>query len=243
MADAFNTGAPAVSAAPGDMPEMLAIPVRLNVRNSDQNVDASGKATHLDGNGLAAEISGHVAVGSVLFTTLFLDSINTSVRGLARVRTATTGPGGESCEIVADWVDLNTENRAKIERVLSGSGPQYTATLRGNIIQHSVQSHHFDPAAYEHGVPHTGDVTRFETEKKRYFEPSPMRPIGKPTSGTKLSQSLGVTAYIAIILIVLALFPVTRNVELRAWDGLAWGLTHLWYWMSHINQVKLYNNT
>jgi hypothetical protein len=243
MTDAFNTGAPAVSAAPGDMPEVLAVPVRLNVRNSEQHVDAAGKATHLNGNGLAAEISGHVAVGTVLFTTLFLDSINTSVRGLARVRSAATGPGGESCEIVADWVDLNTESRAKIERLLSGSGPQYTATLRGNIIQHSAQSHHYDPEAYQHGVAHTGDVGRFATEKKRYFEPSPMRPIGKPTSGTRLSQSLGVTAYIAIILIVLAVFPVTRNVELRAWDGLVWGLTHLWYWASHINQVRLYNNT
>lgn len=247
MADGYDAGAPAVTEAPeaptDGLPEALTLPVKINVRNADQKIDSTGKASHLDGTALAAVIPNHVAVGTVLFTTLFLDSINTAARGLARVRSSQTAADGESCEIVADWVDLNSESRAKIERVLSGGGPMLgMAPSRGPIVQHSEQLRQFDPVSYQHGVPHTADMAAPEPTK-RYFEPAPYRAVGKPTTSTKFWGSLGVTAYVAAALIILALFPVTRKIELQVAAAIWWGITRLFYWASHINQVRLYNNT
>lgn len=242
MPDAFEAGAPVTEAPSGGMPQALTLPVRINVRNADQKIDANGKASHLDGSGFAAEISDHVAQGTVLFTTLFLDSINSAARGLAKVRSASTAADGQSCDVVADWVDLNPESQAKIDRILSG-GAMMAVTPRGPIVQHSERALYFEPSAYQHGVPHESEMGRTEGTTKRYFEPAPLRPIGKPTGGTRFWNSLSVTAYIAIALIILAFFPATRKIELSVWHSFAWGVSRLFYWMTHINQVRLYNNS
>jgi len=239
MADAVDAGAQGDAQAPVEvLPTALTIPARLSFRNADKQIDAAGKASHLDESGVVATIPVAVDAGMILFTTIFLDSINTAARGLARVRSVRSLGEGQDYEIVADWVDLNDDSRRKIQKLLSGDVPQLAAAA---AQAPQAFERHYDSSSYKHGLPHTGDIS--VGERPRYFEPAPMRPVGKPTAGTKFWGSIGVVSYVIAALVILAFFPATRAIELQVWHSIEWGAGRIWYWMHNVNNVKLYNNT
>jgi len=240
MPDAMEAGAPSPATPTDVLPNALTIPARINVRNADQKIDASGRASHLDENGMVASVPVPVVPGTVLFTTIFLDSINTAARGLVRVKSARSLGEDAGYEMVTDFVDLNDDSRNKIRKLLSGEGPSFGFAAPGTT--HTLDRH-FDQSSYAHGLPHSGDITSAGMERARYFEPAPLRPIGKPTTSVKFWSSLGVTAYVLAALIVLAFFPATRAIELQVLHSIGWGLSRIWFWANNINHVQLYNNT
>ena len=77
MADALDTG---------ELPVALSLPVSITARNADLKLDIIGRATHLDEKGLVATLQVEVPEGTVLFTTIDMRSINSTVRGLIKVK-------------------------------------------------------------------------------------------------------------------------------------------------------------
>mgnify|MGYP001229792310 CR=1 FL=1 len=239
MADAVDAGAPLdAEHAVDTLPTALTIPARTSFRNADKHIDAVGKASHLDESGIVATIPVAVDEGLILFTTIFLDSINTSARGLTRIRSVRSLGEGLDNEIVADWVDLNDDSRRKIQKLLSGEVPQFAAAAAPGP---QPLERHYDSSSYRHGLQHTGDISG--AERPHYFEPAPLRGVGKPTTGTRFWGSIGVVAYVIAALVILAFFPVTRAIELQIWHSIEWGSSRIWYWMHNVNNVRLYNNT
>ena len=80
MAEALDTG---------ELPVALSLPVGITARNADLKLDINGKATHLDEKGLVATFPVEVPEGTVLFTTIDMRSINSTARGLIKVKSQT----------------------------------------------------------------------------------------------------------------------------------------------------------
>jgi hypothetical protein len=77
----------------------------------------------------------------------------------------------------------------------------------------------------------------------RYFEPAPTRQKATATKTTKFFGSLGVTAYVTVILVACWFIPATHPYEVLIWGKIFWMVDRTWYWATHIGDVKLYNNT
>jgi hypothetical protein len=239
MAEALNAS---------ELPTVLALPVLVSGRNAEHKVDVKGQATRLDETGFVANFPDPIPDGTILFTTIDMRNINAMARGLAKVKSQT--PMGENAgyQTYADFIDLNDDGKQKIAKMLGGGRSEgFTQAPARNFAVEQLGTlpgmgplRTGGPGNYG-GGPANYQVT--QEGRRSYFEPAPLRAVAQPTASTKFWNSLGVTAYIAALLIVVALFPQGRAFELMVLHNIGYVLGRMWYWANHIGNVQLYNNT
>ena len=224
--------------ASNDLPAALPFPFPLNVRNADLGIDDAGKLSRLDETRAVMMLHRQIPPGTVMFASMDIRTLNTSVRGLIRVISQTQSGDGLAFDTLTEFVELSDESKKKIEKLLGKTDTHSTFAPARNFAtdQLGVQP------VYQRGAPTHADYQVASTERT-YFEPAPLRQQAKATGSTKFWNSLGVTAYVAAALIVIAFFPAGRAIELLVWDKVTWSLERMWYWANHVGQVKLYNNT
>lgn len=227
-----------VSETSNGLPPMLAYPVSINVRNSDLGVDDSGTASRLDETRIVAMMHKQVPVGTVMFTAINMRALNATARGLIRVTEQHASDDGLAFETFAEFIELSADAKGKISRLLGhGMAPGGPAPVRNFAMEQiGVQP------VYARGAATHQDYQVASTERT-YFEPAPLRQQAKATKTTRFFGSLGVTAYTAIILAIIACFPVGRGYELLVWNKIAWTADRMWFWANHVGEVKLYNNS
>lgn len=235
MPDAIGTG---------ELPAALPLPIDITVRNAEQGVNQTGKAARLDPSGLVATLPTEVKENTILFTTLDMRSIKATARGLIKVRRQRSLGEGAGYEVAADFLELSDDARQKIERLLGRhtedvpSGPQAPPEPTFSpqpTFRAAAAATFLPPVDYQ-------AVTQ-QAERRQYFEPAPLRGVTQATAATKFWGSLGVTAYVIAILIVVAIFPQGRAAELYVWNHFAWAVSRMWYWANHIGEVKLWGQS
>jgi len=222
-----------------DLPGALPYPISINIRNSDLGVDEAGHASRLDETGMVATIRASVNPGTVFFTAIDMKAVNATARGLIRVVWQRPNEDGIGIETLFEFVELSDDARTKIQRLLAGGagiGSLSPSSRNFATDQLGVQP------VYQRNQSGRMDLTVASTERT-YFEPAPLRQQAHASRSTKFWNSLGVTAYVIAILIVVAFFPAGRAFELMAWNYVAWSASRTWYWANHVGEVRLYNNT
>ena len=222
-----------------DLPGALPYPISINIRNSDLGVDEAGHATRLSDAGMVATVRASVNPGTVFFTAVDMKAINATARGLIRVVWQRPNDDGIGIETFFEFVELSDDTRTKINRLLTGGSSIGSLAPSGRNFatdQLGVQP------VYQRNQSGRMDLTVASTERT-YFEPAPLRQQAHATRSTKFWNSLGVTAYVIAILVVVAFFPAGRKFELVVWNTIAWSASRTWYWANHVGDVKLYNNT
>ena len=222
-----------------DLPTALPYPVSINIRNSDLGIDESGHASRLDEHAMLATIRSSATPGTVFFTAIDMKAINSTVRGLIRVVSQKTLDDGIGVETLFEFIELSSESKQKIERLLTG-GPA-VGSITPSARNFATDQLGVQPV-YQRGDNGRMDIGVSSSERT-YFEPAPLRQQAHASKSTKFWNSLGVTAYVIAILIVVAFFPAGRKVELTVFNYVIWSLGRMWYWANHIGDVKLYNNT
>jgi hypothetical protein len=229
-----------------DLPAALPFPFTINVRNSDLGLDDSGKISRLDDVRAVMTLHKQVPVGTVMFTSIDIRTLNTTARSLMRVTAQRASDDGLAFETLTEFVELGDDARKKIEKLLGRESP--AASGLGFSSAGSAPARNFATdqlgvqPVYQRGGPARADY-QVATSEHTYFEPAPLRTQARASNSTKFWNSLGVTAYVIVALIVIALFPAGRAFELLIWNKVSWSLGRIWYWANHIGQVKLYNNT
>lgn len=231
-----------VEATYDDLPAALPYAVSIHVRNSDLQVDESGNASRLDTHRILATIKSRVNPGTVFFTSIDMRALNATARGLIRVLSQRPLEDGIGIETLAEFVELSDDAKTKILRLLGG-GPQgvpIPAASPPPARNFAMEQLGVQPVYQRQ--PQRADFQVASTEP-RYFEPAPTRQKAEATKTTKFWSSIGVTGYAAIILIIGWFFPAARAYEILAWHGIVWFFAGLWHAMTHVGDVKLYNNT
>lgn len=238
MAEAIDTG---------ELPVALALPVSVTARNADLKLDITGRATHLDEKGLVVTFQQEVPEGTVLFTTVDMRSINSTVRGLIKVKSQT--PIGEhgGYRTIADFVDLNDDSKRKIAKMLGGPAEDLAPVASRSFAVDQIGTQQGGYVRTPQAAANAASVYRppvaAQASRRAYFEPAPMRAQAKASASTKFWGSLGVTFYVAAFLVVVAFFPSGRAFELMVLGKIGYALERMWYWANHIGQVKLYDNS
>jgi hypothetical protein len=228
----------------GELPAALPLPIDITVRNAEQGVNQTGKAARLDPNGLVCTLPTEVKENTILFTTLDMRSIKATARGLIKVRSQRSLGEGGGYEVTADFLELSDDARQKIERLLGRHTEDVPAANAPPPAQtFSPQSTFRAAGAATFLPPVDYQAVNAQTERRQYFEPSPIRGVSQATAATKFWGSLGVSAYVIVALIIIAIFPQGRAVELYVWNHFAWGVSRMWYWANHIGDVKLWGNS
>jgi len=221
------------------LPASLPLPVGVSVRNADLNVNEHGLAARLDESGLVAVFPIAIPDGTVLFTTIDMRAINQTARGLVRVASSRDLGEGAGFETVAEFVELNDDGKQKLQRLLAGSGaarPREARSLASDQL--GLQP------VYQRDAPgNKADYQVTDVDKRSYFEPSPIRAHAVASPTTKFWGSLGLVAYLIAFLLIVAVFPRGRAIELATLSFIVHGVAKLWYWANHIGQVNLFNNT
>jgi len=223
-----------------DLPAALPYPVSINIRNSDLGIDESGHASRMNETAMLATIRSSVNPGTVFFTAIDMKALNATARGIIRVVLQRALEDGIGVETLFEFIELSDDAKQKIQRLLTG-GPA-TATLPPPSGRNFATDQLAVQPVYQRGDLGRMDVGVSTTERT-YFEPAPLRQQARPTHSTKFWNSLGVTAYVAAILVVVAFFPAGRKLELTVWNTIAWSASRTWYWANHVGDVKLYNNS
>ena len=237
MPDAIGTG---------ELPAALPLPIDITVRNAEQGVNQTGKAARLDPNGLVATLPTEVKENTILYTTLDMRSIKATARGLIKVKSQRSLGEGGGYEVQADFLELSDDARQKIERLLGRrtdevAQPAVAAAAGGQpfmpatTFRGATAATFLPPVDYRTSAP--------APERRPYFEPSPLRGQSQAAPATKFWNSLGVTFYFVVGLIIIALFPKGRALELFIWSHLTWGISRMWYWANHIGDVKLWGQS
>lgn len=222
--------------AESELPAALPYPVTVNIRNSDLQIEETGKASRLDESRIVVSLRTQLPPGTVLFSSIDMRTMNATVRGLIRVISQQPLEDGIGIDTLAEFVELSDDAKSKIQRLLGkGAPPAAPATRNFATDQLAVQPVYNRTA--------TNQDYHVASTERTYFEPAPLRQHAKPTHTTKFFGSLGVTAYAIAILVILACFPLTRGYELLAWEKISWFGGRLWFWANHVGDVKLYNNT
>ncbi len=230
----------------GELPAALPLPIDITVRNAEQGVNQTGKAARLDANGLVATLPTEVKENTILYTTLDMRSIKATARGLIKVKSQRNLGEGGGFEVQAEFLELSDDARQKIERLLGRRQEESApaAASSGGATQPFTPSQTFRNASAATYLPPVDYRTSTPTPERRpYFEPSPLRGKSNAAPATKFWNSLGVSFYIVVILIVLAIFPKGRAFELYIWNHFAWGVSRIWFWANHIGDVKLWGNS
>ena len=198
---------------PNELPPALAVAAQLQARNTEYNLDLTGRVTNLNERGLVTSFPVEVPVGTVLFSIIDLRTINTSVRGLIRVQAQSEASDLGGFRTVAEFVDLNPDERRKILRLL-GRGPEEEhagARTEGSQSQGSM------PAGTRPGR-------------------APRRP-GAPVRMTVESVIwiiLAIIFYTMVLLAVIAIFPQGRAAELAYWAKILHWAKLTWPGLGHL---------
>jgi hypothetical protein len=234
MPDAIGTG---------ELPAALPLPIDITVRNAELGVNLMGRAARLDTNSLIATFPSEVRENTILFTTLDMRSIKATARGLIKVRAGRSLGEGAGYEITADFLELSDDARQKIERLLGRHTEETPAPPVPPAQTFSPQPSFRAAAAATYLPPVDYNAVKEVSERRQYFEPAPLRGQSKAPFFTRLWNSLGVSFYVVVILIVVAFFPQGRAAELYVWNHFTWSVGRMWYWANHIGDVKLWGNT
>ena len=242
MAEAIDTG---------ELPVALSLPVSITARNAEHKLDLAGKATHLDEKGLVATFPVEVPEGCVLFTTIDMRSINSTARGLIKVKSQTALGEHGGFQTIADFVDLNEDGKRKIAKMLGGPSEEL-APVRQRSLSSDQVTGQFSGGYVRTPQAAAAAATAFDyhpampaatSTRRNYFEPAPLRTTAKAPFATRFWGSLGVTFYVVLILIIVAMFPQGRVFEWIVFSAIGHAIERTWYWAGHINQVKLWGNS
>ena len=238
MAEALDTG---------ELPVALSLPVSITARNADLKLDLNGKATHLDEKGLVATFPVEVPEGTVLFTTIDMRTINSTARGLIKVKSQTAIGEHGGYRTIADFVDLNEDGKRQIAKMLGGPTEDLAPVASRSFAVDQIATQHGGyvrtPQAAQTADAYRPQVPAAQPARRAYFEPAPLRAQAKASASTRFWGSLGVTFYVCLILAIVALFPQGRAFEWTVLTYIGYALERTWYWANHIGDVKLYNNT
>lgn len=235
MPDAIGTG---------ELPAALPLPIDITVRNAELGVNLVGKAARLDTNGLIATFPSEVRESTILFTTLDMRSIKATARGLIKVRTQQSLGENAGYEVAADFLELSDDARQKIERLLGRHTEDAPTGPAAPPVQTFAPQPTFRAASAQTYLPPVDyQAVREQTERRQYFEPAPLRGQSKATAPTRFWNSLGVSFYVVVILIIVAIFPQGRAAELYVWNHVWWAVSRMWYWANHIGNVQLWGQS
>jgi hypothetical protein len=199
---------------PEDLPTPLAVAAQLQARNTEYNLDLTGRVTHLDEKGLVTTFPVEIPAGTVLFSIIDLRTINVTVRGLIRVRAQDEASELGGYRTLADFVDLNNDERRKISRLLGGPAE--------SMMPSNLQS---DEAG-------TGAQTPVSPASTRPRRPPGLRP--KITFESLIWGVLGLIFYSIVLLGLVAIFPQGRAWELDLLHRLMREVYHLWPGLHHL---------
>jgi hypothetical protein len=236
MPDAIGTG---------ELPAALPLPIDITVRNAELGVNLMGKAARLDTQSVIATFPSEVRENTILFTTLDMRSIKATARGLIKVRSQRSLGEGAGWEVTADFLELSDDAKQKIDRLLGRHQEEAPLGVPPPVQTFSPQPQQgFRAAAAATYLPPVDyQAVREHHERRQYFEPAPLRGQSRATVATRFWNSLGVSFYVVVILIVVAIFPQGRAAELFVWNHVAWGVSRLWYWTNHVGDVKLWGQS
>jgi hypothetical protein len=200
-----------------ELPTPLPVAAQLQARNTEYNLDLTGRVTHLDAKGLLTTFPVEIPAGTVLFSIIDVPTINATVRGLISVRSQTEDELG-GFHTLADFVDLNPDERRKIIR-LHGGGPEGASINRGDDSggQSRVQNIPMSTIAQK-----TPRALRLNL---KWFP--------KITFEGLIWWVLGLIFYSIVLAGVVAIFPQGRAWELGVYHRLLHEVNHLWPGLGH----------
>ena len=201
-----------------DLPPLLGVAAQLSAKNTEYNLDLTGRVTNLNERGLITTFNVEVPVGTVLFSIIDLRQINASVRGLIRVEAQSEAGELGGFRTYAEFVDLNPDERRKILRLLGRSPEEEHVGARADG---GSQSQGHIPAG---------------TRQAR----APRRP-GAPLQVTLASVIwivLAIIFYSMVLLAVVAIFPQGRAAELAMWGKALHWVARTWPSVGHLFGLK-----
>jgi hypothetical protein len=238
MAEALDTG---------ELPVALSLPVGITARNAEHKLDIIGKATHLDEKGLVATFPVEVPEGTVLFTTIDMRSINSTARGLIKVKSQTAMGEHGGYRTIADFVDLNEDGKRKIAKMLGGPSEELAPVASRSFAVDQIGTQHGGyvrtPQAAAAAPEYHPAMPAAQPARRTYFEPAPLRSNARASTATRFWGSLGVSFYVVLILVIVAFFPQGRAFEWMVLSYIGYALERMWYWANNIGHVKLYDNS
>lgn len=202
-----------------DFPAPLAVPAQIQARNAEYNLDLTGRVTHLDEKGLVTSFPVEIPEGTVLFSIIDLKASNATVRGLIRVRSQEEASELGGYRTLADFVDLNDDERRKISRLLGGAAESMASLTRGGIDE---------SGALSQGVPMPASTRPSRPARIWLF------PKIEITIGSFIWGVLGLIFYTIVGLGVVAIFPQGRAWELTVYHKLMHDLHHQWPGLGHL---------
>jgi hypothetical protein len=202
-----------------DLPPALGIAAQLQARNTEYNLDLTGRVTHLNEKGLITVFPVEIPTGTVLFSIIDLRQINATVRGLIRVESQTESNEVGGFRTLAEFVDLNNDERRKIVRVLGRGSDETDPQARGSMFD--------DTGAQSQG-----------------YQVPAMRPAGKQRAPVKINVEsviwilLAIIFYSMVLLGIVAIFPQGRAAELVWLAKIAHAIDHVWPGFSRLFSSK-----
>lgn len=208
-----------------ELPTALGMAAQLQARNTEYNLDLTGRVTHLDERGLITTFPVEIPAGTVLFSIIDLRQINATVRGLIRVESQSEAGELGGYRTVAEFVDLNNDERRKIARLLGRGSEEVTqAPARGAAFD--------DTGAQSQGYMAPGAPAPKATRS------ADQRPAVRINVESVIWFVLGVIFYSMVLLGIIAIFPQGRAVELVYLAKIVHAIDHVWPGFSHLFSSK-----
>jgi hypothetical protein len=201
------------------LPPALGIGAQLQARNTEYNLDLTGRVTHLNERGLITTFPVEVPAGTVLFSIIDLRTINATVRGLIKVVSQSEASELGGFRTVAEFVDLNNDERHKISRLLGRTSEEL--------------EHHARPTTFDDlGAQSQG----YQAASARQGRGAPAKPAAplRTTVESVIWILLGVIFYSAVLLAIVAIFPQGRATELAMWAKILHWIEHTWPGIGHL---------
>jgi hypothetical protein len=203
-----------------ELPPELPVAGQLQARNNEYNLDLTGRVTNLDEEALLTTFPVEIPEGTVLYSIIDLRVMNATVRGLIRVRWQSEADELGQYRTLADFVDLNPDERRKILRALGkpldGGAPIGDATGDGGAQGQS--------SGY---IPMSTVPSRQPRAKRSNWLP-------KVSISGLIWTLLGLIFYSLVVLAVVAIFPQGRAWELSIWHRLWHEIIRTWPGLSHL---------
>lgn len=207
-----------------ELPPALGTAALLQARNTEYNLDLTGRVTNLNEKGLITTFPVEIPAGTVLFSIIDLRIINAAVRGLIRVKSQSESSELGGFRTVAEFVDLNDDERRKILRLLGRGAEDDQQLPRGGAFD--------DTGAQSQGYVAPG--SRQGRGSDRGKQRAPVR----ITVESVIWILLAVIFYSMVLLGVIAIFPQGRAAELVLFTKVAHAIDHMWPGFSHLFSSK-----